>query len=86
LNNTYIAEQISESPHGSTRTRGPHKVTQVAKGRIVKKDEKSERYEALSPTGKKIADAAEVIINTVVDTVKDVALDAIDKWVNKKDK
>ena len=47
---------------------------------------KSDRYEALSPTGKKIADAAEVIINTVVDTVKDVALDAIDKWVNKKDK
>ena len=86
LNNTYIEEQIFESNYSGTRLRRPRKAAAVAQGRIVKKEGKSERYDALSPMGKIIADAAEILINAVVDTAEDKALDAIDKWTNKKDK
>lgn len=56
----------------------------AAQGRSVRNSTKSERYDALSPEGKKIADAAEVLINTAARKITEKALDALDRIATKK--
>ena len=56
----------------------------VAQGKIVKRNSKSERYEALSPEGKKITDAVEVAVNTVTDRIVERATNKLFEVLNKR--
>lgn len=84
LNNTYIAEQINRARNFFPAGYSDRRVTPVAQGRIAQKSSKMERYDALSPGGQMIADAAEVLVNAASEKIKEKALETIEKIVTKK--
>lgn len=84
LNNTYIAKQISRPHSNSLNENYKRRITPVAKGQIVKKNSSAERYDALSPGGKLVVDAVEIIVNNAADKFEEKALDMIEKIASKK--
>lgn len=83
LNNTYIAEQIAYLDNSCAGKSSGKRAYPVAQGKIVRRDSKSERYNALSPEGKKIVDAVEVAVNVTMDKLTEKATDRIVEIIDK---
>lgn len=83
LNNTYIAEQIACLDNKCAGKISDRRVSPVAQGKIVKRNSKSERYEALSPEGKRLVDTVEVAVNITMDKLTKTATDKIAEIIDK---